>query len=77
MKDVADVSALSDDEIDQLILDRVENGDTLGAVKLLHEKRGYTLYDAKKFVDGLTARLYELLPLAKSSTAVVRRSASA
>jgi len=57
VKDIANLSDLSDDEIDRLILDRVENGDTLGAVKVLHEKRGYTLYDAKKFVDGLTARL--------------------
>ena len=52
-----DLTTLNDAEVDQLILDRVENGDTLGAVKLLHEKRGYTLYDAKKFVDGLTVRL--------------------
>jgi hypothetical protein len=52
-----DLTTLNDAEVDQLILDRVENGDTLGAVKVLHEKRGYTLYDAKKFVDGLTVRL--------------------
>ena len=43
VKNIADLDALSDAEIDRLILDRVENGDTFGAVKLLREKRGYTL----------------------------------
>ena len=54
--DVTDVNTLSDQELDRLILDSVETGDTLGAVKLLRDKRGYSLKDAKEFVDELTVR---------------------
>ena len=57
LQDVTDVNTLSDQELDRLILDSVETGDTLGAVKLLREKRDYSLKDAKEFVDELTVRL--------------------
>jgi hypothetical protein len=57
VKDDTDLNALSGQELDRLILDRVENGDTFGAIELLREVRGYSLHDAKKFVDGLTVGL--------------------
>jgi hypothetical protein len=57
VKDVADVKALTSDEIDRLIIECVETGDTFGAVKLLQEHRGFSLRDAKQFVDELTVRL--------------------
>jgi len=57
LTDSTDVTSLSSDEVDRLILDRVEHGDTFGAVELLRDQRGYSLHEAKKFVDGLTVRL--------------------
>jgi len=50
-------SALSAEQVDRLILERVEAGDTFGATKLLRDERAYSLRDAKKFVDELTAKL--------------------
>ncbi|MEX2091496.1 MAG: hypothetical protein WD971_02405 [Pirellulales bacterium] len=57
IKDVADVKSLTSDDVDRLIIESVETGDTMGAVKLLREHRGFSLTDAKKFVDELTVRL--------------------
>jgi hypothetical protein len=57
VKDVADVKSLTSDDVDRLIIETVETGDTMGAVKLLREHRGFSLKDAKKFVDELTVRL--------------------
>ena len=57
IEDVAKVEQLSSEQVDRLILDRVEKGDTLGAVKLLREVRGYSLKDAKNFVEELVVRL--------------------
>lgn len=56
-KDLANTKQLSDDEIDHLIIECVETGDTFGAIKLLRDKRGYSLKQAKDFVDELTVRL--------------------
>jgi hypothetical protein len=56
-KDVADLDKLTGEEVDQMIINCVETGDTFGAIKLLQEKRGFNLTDAKKFVDELTVRL--------------------
>jgi hypothetical protein len=56
-KDVADLDKLTAEEVDQMIIDCVETGDTFGAIKLLQDKRGFSLTDAKKFVDELTVQL--------------------
>ncbi|MGD9636663.1 MAG: hypothetical protein AB7G28_07215 [Pirellulales bacterium] len=55
--DVRDVDGMTTAELDQLILDRVEAGDTIGASTLLRDERGYSLKEAKDFVDELTAKL--------------------
>lgn len=44
---------LSDDAIDALVLDLAESGAVLDAVKLLRERYGYDLTEAKQFVDQL------------------------
>jgi hypothetical protein len=44
---------LSGDEVDALVLDLAESGATIDAVKLLRERYGYGLAEAKQFVDGL------------------------
>jgi hypothetical protein len=51
------LNTMSAAEVDQAILDRVESGDVLGATKLLRDKRGYSLKEAKEFVDELTLRV--------------------
>lgn len=56
-ENLQNMEAMSSDELDRLILGRVEAGDTLGATKLLRDKRGYSLKDARDFVEALTARL--------------------
>jgi hypothetical protein len=48
---------LSSDEIDNLTLRMVESGDRMGAVKLLADRRGYSLTEAHQFVEELTAAL--------------------
>jgi hypothetical protein len=55
-RDLSDLDALAPEEIDRLILESVESGDTIGAMKLLQDRRGYTLTDAKTFVDELRDR---------------------
>lgn len=57
LKDVADVKLLTDEEVDRLIIECVETGDTFGAVKLLRERRGMSLTDAKKFIDELAVQI--------------------
>jgi len=57
VKDVTDVKSLTSDEVDRLIIECVETGDTFGAVKLLREHRGFSHKDAKKFIDELTVQL--------------------
>ena len=57
VEDVADLQTLSNAEVDRLILERVEHGDTFGAVQLLRDQRGMSLKDAKEFVDELTVRI--------------------
>ncbi len=54
---VADVNKLTSDDVDRMIIECVETGDTFGAVELLREKRGFSLVNAKKFIDELTVRL--------------------
>jgi hypothetical protein len=46
-------SALSDDAMDKLVLDLAETGQVLDAVRLLRERYGYSLTEAKVFVDDL------------------------
>ena len=48
---------LSGEEIDSLTLQLVESGDKMGAVKLLKDRRGYTMTEAHRFVEELTAAL--------------------
>jgi hypothetical protein len=48
---------LSGAEIDSLTLQLVESGDKMGAVKLLNDRRGYTMTEAHQFVEELTAAL--------------------
>jgi hypothetical protein len=55
--DATNAESLTSDEVDARIVECVENGDTIGAVKLLRERRGFSLDDSKKFVDELTVRL--------------------
>ena len=54
---VAGVDKLTSDDVDRMIIECVETGDTFGAVELLREKRGFSLDNAKKFIDELTVRL--------------------
>jgi hypothetical protein len=56
-KDLSDDNLLTGEEVDRLILQSVETGDRFGAMKLLQTKRGYSLTEAKKFVDELTVQL--------------------
>jgi hypothetical protein len=56
-KEVGNVKVLSVEEIDSQIIERVETGDTIGAVKLLREERGMSLREAKEFIDELAVRL--------------------
>lgn len=44
---------LSDQEFDVLILDLCQSGKSIAAAKLLRERRGYSLTEAKKFIDEL------------------------
>lgn len=44
---------LSDDAIDALVLDLAESGAVLDAVRILRERYGYDLTEAKQFVDQL------------------------
>lgn len=55
--EVANVDLLTTEDLDRLILECVETGDTFGAIKLLRDQRGYSLKDAQQFVDELTVRL--------------------
>lgn len=48
-----DWNHLTDTELDEQILRSVESGDHLSAVSLLTAKRGYSLTEAKQFVDQL------------------------
>lgn len=48
---------LSDKQIDDRILGLVEAGETLAAVKLLKLRKGYSVTEAKRFVDELTGQL--------------------
>ncbi len=57
VKDATNAESLTSDEVDARIVECVENADTFGAVKLLRDRRGFSLDDAKKFVDELTVRL--------------------
>ena len=45
------------EQVDDEILRLVEAGDNLSAIKLLTLRSGYTLTEAKQFVDGVTERL--------------------
>jgi hypothetical protein len=54
---MVDWDELADDELDNLVLQFVEAGDTISAIKLLTRRRHYTITQAKQFVDGLTERL--------------------
>jgi hypothetical protein len=56
-EDAANVDVLTAEDLDRLILERVETGDTFGAIKLLRNQRGYSLKDAKQFIDELTVQL--------------------
>jgi hypothetical protein len=56
-EDVRNQNAISTTDVEQAILDRVESGDVHGATKLLREERGYSLKDARAFVEELTAKL--------------------
>jgi hypothetical protein len=56
-EDLRNLNAMSTAEVDQAILDRVESGDVLGATKLLRDERGYSLKEARDFVEELTAQL--------------------
>jgi hypothetical protein len=51
------IEPLTSEEIDTLTLRMVESGDTMGAVKLLTDRRGYSLTAAHQFVEELTATL--------------------
>jgi hypothetical protein len=48
---------LTSEEVDNLMLQLVESGDKLGAVKLLTDRRGYSTTEAHRFVEELTATL--------------------
>ena len=54
-----DFYKIPDSRIDERILEFVESGDSFSAVKLLRLRRGYTLTEAKTFVDELNDRLEE------------------
>jgi hypothetical protein len=56
-EEVTNFAKLSSEAVDRLILERVENGDTFGAVKLLRDERGYSLKESKEFVEELLVRL--------------------
>lgn len=56
-RNLADVEAMTPDQIDALILERVEHGETIAAMKLLEEKKGFTTTEAKNFVDELKLKL--------------------
>jgi hypothetical protein len=56
-RNLADVEAMTPDQIDSLILERVEHGETIAAMKLLEEKKGFTTTEAKNFVDELKLKL--------------------
>jgi hypothetical protein len=56
-KDATNLDHLTGEEVDQMIIECVETGDTFGAIKLLQQKKGFSLTDAKKFVDELTVQL--------------------
>ena len=44
---------LSEEELDQKILEYCDSGHSIDAVKLLRKHRGYSLSEAKKFIDEL------------------------
>jgi hypothetical protein len=56
-RDYSGRESLSDEEIDHLVLELAQLGDTLGAVKALTKHRSYSTTRAKQFVDELTAKL--------------------
>lgn len=54
-QDNPDWRELGDRELDDRILQLVQSGAKIDAMKLLSSRRGYTTTEAKKFVDELTA----------------------
>ena len=48
---------LGEAEVDVLILELARNGETFAATDLLRKRRGYSLRDAKQFVDELVAKV--------------------
>lgn len=55
-QDHADWRELADDQLDTKILELVDYGERMDAVRLLVSRRGYSLADASRFVDELTRR---------------------
>jgi hypothetical protein len=55
--DLSNSKELTSEEVDSLMLQLVESGDKLGAVKLLTDRRGYNTTEAHRFVEELTATL--------------------
>ncbi|MEX2169724.1 MAG: hypothetical protein WD851_10465 [Pirellulales bacterium] len=54
-EDQTDWRTMSDLQFDELVLDMVQRGDRMTAGKLLQERRGYSLTQAKQFVDELAS----------------------
>lgn len=53
--DRSDWRSMTDPQFDELVLSMVERGDRMTTIKLLQERRGYTLTVAKQFVDELAS----------------------
>ncbi len=54
---IANWDTADDESLDDLILRMVENGDTISAVRVLVQRRGYSWTDAKHFVDAIGAKV--------------------
>ncbi len=54
---LGDWRSLEDPEFDKLVLDLIEDGRDIEAIKLLRSRHDLSLSDAKEFVDGVRGRL--------------------
>ena len=60
-------SELTEEQVDSEVLRFAQNGDRISAIKLLRLRRGYTITEAKQFVD-------ELLPHSTKAEATIVNS---
>ncbi|MEM9353235.1 MAG: hypothetical protein AAGA92_09495 [Planctomycetota bacterium] len=56
---LGDWHSLEDPDFDKLVLDLIEDGRDIEAIKLLRGRRDVSLTEAKAFVDGVRQRLHE------------------